>query len=216
MSTHRLKSTNTRGETPAQTAPNRRETRKRELRERLLRVAIECFLEKGFEATTIDEIAERADVARATVFNHFERKEGFLAAYLAERRERVARLLAEETATGVSASTRLHHAFGLLAGINEEAPAEAREVTAAWWRTGGNSANTPDTGLVFADFVRAGQEHGDFRADIDPELAGALLLDAYVGALLRWIEADPPAFSLREELRAICDLVLAGLQRRGD
>ncbi len=32
--------------------------------------AVELFVERGFDATTMDDIADRADVARATVFNY--------------------------------------------------------------------------------------------------------------------------------------------------
>lgn len=37
--------------------------------------ATRLFLEKGFDAVTIDEIAAAANVGRMTVFNHFPRKE---------------------------------------------------------------------------------------------------------------------------------------------
>ncbi|WP_415024249.1 TetR/AcrR family transcriptional regulator [Bradyrhizobium sp.] len=37
--------------------------------------ATRLFLERGFDAVTIDEIAAAADVGRMTVFNHFPRKE---------------------------------------------------------------------------------------------------------------------------------------------
>lgn len=139
----------------------------------------------------MDEIAERADVARATVFNHFQRKEAFLPAYLAQRRERLAGLLAEKLAGAATATARLYQAFDLLADVNEAAPAETRELISAWWRTGGSQVTDPDTGLLFADLIRQGKQRGEFRADLDPQLAGTLLLDAYVGTVLRWIAADP-------------------------
>jgi AcrR family transcriptional regulator len=53
-----------------------RQTRKRlAMREGISDVATRLFLERGFDAVTVDEIAEAADVGRMTVFNHFPRKE---------------------------------------------------------------------------------------------------------------------------------------------
>ena len=57
-------------------APIDRRTRKRlATRQRISDVASRLFVERGFDQVTVDEIAEAADVARMTVFNHFSRKE---------------------------------------------------------------------------------------------------------------------------------------------
>ena len=42
--------------------------------ERILAAATELFLEKGYEQTTVAEVAERGGVSRATVFWHFNDK----------------------------------------------------------------------------------------------------------------------------------------------
>lgn len=62
----------------------RRERKKLATRRRILEAALGLFEEKGYEATTVEEIAERADVAKGTVFNYFPQKRAFLlAAYWA-------------------------------------------------------------------------------------------------------------------------------------
>jgi AcrR family transcriptional regulator len=50
-----------------------------ERREQLLGVARSLFAEKGFEATSIEEIAERAGVSKPVVYQHFGGKEGVYA-----------------------------------------------------------------------------------------------------------------------------------------
>ncbi len=45
------------------------------LNERLLNAATEVFLEKGFAATSVDEIAARAKASKLTFYNHFGNKE---------------------------------------------------------------------------------------------------------------------------------------------
>src|SRR3954464_15108489 len=47
---------------------------RRSSRETLQDAATELFLEQGYEKTTVDEIARRAGVARATFFNYFPAK----------------------------------------------------------------------------------------------------------------------------------------------
>jgi AcrR family transcriptional regulator len=55
---------------------NDRRTRKRLVtRQSISDTATRLFLERGFDAVTIDDIAAAADVGRMTVFNHFPRKE---------------------------------------------------------------------------------------------------------------------------------------------
>ncbi len=50
-------------------------TGKAATQERILQAATELFLTRGYENTTIAQVAERAEVSRATVFWHFSDKE---------------------------------------------------------------------------------------------------------------------------------------------
>jgi AcrR family transcriptional regulator len=47
-----------------------------ERREQLIAIGREVFAERGFEATSIEEIAERAKVSKPVVYEHFGGKEG--------------------------------------------------------------------------------------------------------------------------------------------
>jgi len=59
----------------AEPAPVERLTGKAATQERILVAATELFLSRGYENTTIAQVAERAEVSRATVFWHFSDKE---------------------------------------------------------------------------------------------------------------------------------------------
>lgn len=56
----------------------RRDSKKRETRQRISDVATAMFFERSFEAVTLDEIAVAANVSKMTVFNYFARKEDLI------------------------------------------------------------------------------------------------------------------------------------------
>jgi AcrR family transcriptional regulator len=53
----------------------RRDRKRERTREDLIRAAAALFEERGYDATTVDDIVERADYSRATFFRHFPTKE---------------------------------------------------------------------------------------------------------------------------------------------
>src|SRR5262245_12972099 len=63
--------------------PSPRSRRDDAPRERILAAARELFASRGFEGATMEEIAARAGVARATVFNHFGSKHALVEAITA-------------------------------------------------------------------------------------------------------------------------------------
>src|SRR4051794_7197816 len=67
-----------------------RERKKRATRDAIFAAARRLFMEKGFDAVTVAEIAAAADVSEKTVFNHFPTKEDLA---LAGGEERLAALV---------------------------------------------------------------------------------------------------------------------------
>jgi len=55
--------------------PDRRERKKRQTRDALVRAALELFMTKGYEETTVREITDAVDVATRTFFRYFASKE---------------------------------------------------------------------------------------------------------------------------------------------
>lgn len=188
----------------------RRERKRREVRDRLYRAAVSLFTEQGFEATTMDAIAERADVARATVFNYFAQKIAFLEEWGARRRAYIARAMAADDLGERSVTEQARQYFDELAALNLASRAQTVVLMDASWRFGG-LLRDPGPGQLLAQIVEAGVRRGEVRSDVDPALAGQILSTAYFSTVLRWIDAEPPPFSLTAQLGRTLDIVLRGL-----
>ena len=64
---------------------SRRERERRSRRQAMLDAALGVFAEKGYEGATIDEIADRAEFGKGTIYNYFpDGKEALFVALLAE------------------------------------------------------------------------------------------------------------------------------------
>ena len=60
---------------PAPAGPGLRQRKRQQTRDRLTRVAMALFRDRGFEATTLDDIASAADISRRSFFHYFASKE---------------------------------------------------------------------------------------------------------------------------------------------
>jgi AcrR family transcriptional regulator len=62
----------------------RRERKKNAAREQIISKGIGLFAQRGIEATTIEQIANAADIGKGTVYNYFQSKEEIIVAFIAD------------------------------------------------------------------------------------------------------------------------------------
>jgi AcrR family transcriptional regulator len=200
--------------TASATPTGRRERKKAATRQRLLDAALRAFADRGYQATTVDDIAEAADVARATAFNYFPRKEDLVMGLVQQRREAAAAILSHDLSAGTETATALHEMLDSLAHWYEDDRDANRGFVRCAIQAG--AALLPgwfDSAEIFATAIAAGQQRGDIRSDVDPQIAGALILDGYLGVLYRWA-SEEPGTALGPALTTMVDTLLGGLLAR--
>lgn len=210
---------------PAPPRPPRWARRKDARPSELLAAALEIFVERGFTAARLDDVAAKAGVTKGTLYLYYRNKEDLLMAVV---RSAIVPVVREAEAT---------------ARAYEGSVAELmRRLARMWWtaigsqRAGGiaklviaEAGNFPGVARLYheevirpvsellGEMIRRGIEAGEFRAvdaDYVPRVAVAplVMLNLWLYSFARHADApvDPDRY-----LDAYLDLLLTGLVRRG-
>lgn len=95
-------------------------------RERILDVAEALFAERGYEGTTLRDVAGRVGLRIPSLYNHFDSKDSLYAAVLERDVGPVLRLMAEFVEEGRDASAAAGEIFGVVMETLAERPALPR------------------------------------------------------------------------------------------
>lgn len=197
------------------TTPDRRQRRWHDMHDRLYDAACELFLESDFVSTSVDEIAERADVARKTAFNHFPRKRDFIGEWGNRRRRHVLSVLSPELMAEPKLDVVLRHYFDELATLNIEQRPLTIRMLMGWRESGGPFDADPHVLMeVLGGFVADAVARGEVSERVDPSRMATVLYGNYFGLLYDWCAGtdDEPPFDLRDTFTTVLDIVLVGLR----
>jgi TetR/AcrR family transcriptional regulator len=186
-----------------------------EVRERLLSGATGLFAAKGYAATTVREIVERAGVTKPVLYYYFRSKEGIYLDLMREPFGKFAALVEETLLEAGSAKERLFRLCLMAYDIFIENLDTARVMYSIYYG--------PPQGAPFIDFdayhrqfqeavlqvLREGIRDGEFRR---VDLHDAMW--AVVGAVNVAMEVElchPPQSLGRDGVRRVLELVLEGI-----
>lgn len=187
----------------------RRERKKRELRERIYQCGAQLFLENGFDGTTVEQIAETADVAQATFFNHFASKDALLTEMTGEIYRVVEALLEEQRKIPTSTHEKLQQMVQVASRLIEETRELTRDILLALMRDTGRPGTAGpllhDVLDAFADFIGDGQARGDVRTDQDARFLAEMLVGIFHSTIANWIHE--PDYPLSDRLSRAADFI---------
>lgn len=166
----------------------------------LCQAMVELILEKGFDAITVAEIAERADVGRSTFYAHYAEKEDLLAGSVDGLREFLQQHVdaALETAAPTS-----HPALSFCLPMAEHV-GENRELHAMFAHGGGSTLVAELMHEMWVSLIRTGWPQGD-----------PLEIEAIAGgfaATIGWWLTQEPELEAGAVVRRFCALLEPGMR----
>lgn len=161
---------------------SRPDRRVRRTRDAIHRALIALILEKGYDAVTVADIIDRADIGRSTFYNHYTDKQHVLYASLDE-------LAAFLRAHGDASGGRL---FGFSRGLFEHAHEQRDLLRALLGRRGGTVVHHRIR-KVLTDLVRDELEpRAGAGAVVSLDIAVDSVVGAYLALLSRWVDDGEP------------------------
>lgn len=182
-------------------------TRRRHDLDSLLEVAVRVYTERGFDGTSMGDLAGAAELSKSSLYHHVESKEQLLRLALDRAVEPLFAVLDEPGAREGRAIERLEH----VVRREVEVLVERLPYVTLLLRVRGNSA-TERWALeqrrqfdhLVAALVTAAAAEGDVRADLDPGLVARLLFGT-VNSLVEWYD---PGATTPLDARALGDALV--------
>jgi AcrR family transcriptional regulator len=186
-------------------------------RAQLIEVGRAVFAKRGYEATSVEDIAERAKVSKPIVYEHFGGKEGLYAVIVDREVEHIVGRIVEGMSTGSPRQRLEGAALAFLTYVEErpdgfavllrDAPASKRsgEMPALMYDLAGR------VGAIFTEqFRKAG-----YDAKTAPIYAHALVgMVAFVGQWWTESRKPPPAETVASHVAALAWMGLRHLPKR--
>ncbi|HWL88539.1 MAG TPA: helix-turn-helix domain-containing protein [Polyangiaceae bacterium] len=191
----------------------RRQVRARETRAKIFEAATDLIAQQGYHATSVDRIAARAGVAKATFFVHFASKAEIIAALMriqaATAREARAKALPEGP---IAALRAMVESLGRLAAKSRTLSRGVLAATLESEEIGGAASALFDEVLaeMTAD-AHAAQKADLLAPGVEPDTLASSLLASYFGALLT--ASHKPKADMRAVLASLIDATLRGACR---
>lgn len=170
---------------------SRRELNKINCRKRILKASRKLFSTKGYEDTMIEDIAKRAEVSKATVYNYFPNKESLLIGTADEVLDRVKDLVKNDLRDCANSEQKLRRVLGEFVQASVDYLGLSRKLT--YLNSCEESAlfsTRKEMVEILLGLIRSAQDEQVFRADADPDDIVDVIVGVYLIAQFQWTHID--------------------------
>lgn len=193
----------------AEAVPSRRAVNKARTTAAILDAARTCIAETGVQAMTMDQVAARAPVSRATLFNYFAGK-GELIEALVERNEAdfFVAVTTWRAAERLSIGERIAGLFAATGRFLRRATPIQRELLGISWLAWNDAVSVPRVARVlgaFAGLLADARDRGEIAADTDLAAAAEIVCHSFLGLIHAW--RMDPAYPVAERLEGAARLL---------
>ncbi len=194
-------------------AGSRIERRKEKTKQRIVNTAMMLIQANGFDGTTMEQIAEEADIAKGTLYNYFPVKEAIITEFIQrtsieKNTERLARLpsmpdtrsrmvmVFTELMVGVKAQKEIFEKYFMY---------EMRRLVSF------EESDQPKSGLplIGSEIVRLGRQSGELRSEVPAHILEDMF-EAYFVEVVKQFYKDPKNFNDQVVIAQLVDLFLSG------
>jgi len=197
---------------------NRIERKKRSTQQNILAAAMQLFTRQGVDATTMEQIADHADIAKGTLYNYFPVKEAILSEFIKSRFSQRSPEWIETIHSLPDTRTRLAFVLReLMAGVMRQPELfERYHVYRVQNMLSLRKSEAEESGFRLSsdEIIRLGRQSGELRLDLPAELLLGLFEFIFIEIAMQFYK-DPQSFDLETAIARSVDLFLNGAQSRG-
>lgn len=184
--------------------------------ESLLTVAVTVFNERGYDGTSMEDLSRRLGISKSSIYYHVNGKEHLLALALDRALDGLFAVADEVTGSSQPAIERLERLVrGSVYVLADRLP-----YVTLLLRARGNTATERQAlarrrefDQIVADLVKAAEQDGDIRPDVDPAITARLLF-GLVNSLVEWYRPARQATAASDLADAVCAVAFDGLRVR--
>ncbi|MCX9010602.1 MAG: TetR/AcrR family transcriptional regulator [Candidatus Methanoperedens sp.] len=188
-----------------------REKKKIETKNKIIEVGGRLFKEKGFNNTTVDEIAREAEIGKGTFFNYFPTKEALLREFDEQKQELVYNLARNELKRSIPTREKIKNILVSVAKSNEKDKELTRLFVFEYLRHYGYEERRSDSlNTILQDLLENGIKTGDVKNGLDIKRAAENLTAIYYMSLMEWLWSKSD-YSFSEDISKKIDMIFDGI-----
>ncbi|PKM82149.1 MAG: TetR/AcrR family transcriptional regulator [Firmicutes bacterium HGW-Firmicutes-14] len=194
---------------------SRVERKKEGTKKKIINTAMNLFKQQGFDATTMEQIASEADIAKGTLYNYFPVKEAIIDEYIKrsskeKNSERISRLaqLPDTRSRLVLAFSELIQGVQAQKEIFEKYLVYQMKNTISLQRR--EKADKSGIQLLAEEIIELGQKNAEIRKDLPVEAMVDFFVFAFIEVTKQFYK-EPEEFKAHEVIGQCADLFMNGV-----